>query len=191
MAEDAANGGGFGNGRDHVPASTAGRATQDVFAEDAEKELGPGELGGASGSGGGLACVWRGRRRSAWDDQGAQGRAGGKDAVVGEEVLAGMGDQGGKTLEECGTPAFTPFVGSSPFQGGFNCVGPPIVRMGVISSTQGPGDCDGVLVQALSDAEILGLGLVPGDRLYAQFWFRQGVSGLVAFTDAAEVPILP
>ncbi len=89
------------------------------------------------------------------------------------------------------TPAFTPFVGSSPFQGGFNCVGPPIVRMGVISSTQGPGDCDGVLVQALSDAEILGLGLVPGDRLYAQFWFRQGVSGLVAFTDAAEVPILP
>ena len=34
------------------------------------------------------------------DDQGAQGRAGGKDAVVGEEVFPGMGDEGGQSLDE-------------------------------------------------------------------------------------------
>ena len=90
------------------------------------------------------------------------------------------------------SPSFTPFVGSSSSQAGFICVGAPHVRREVIvSSSQTPGSCGGVLVQALSDAEIIGLGFVPGDRLYAQFWFAQGPGSLVGFTDAAEVPILP
>ena len=42
MAGGAANGGGVCDRGDHVPASTASGATQDIFSEDTRAKLGPG-----------------------------------------------------------------------------------------------------------------------------------------------------
>lgn len=78
---------------------------------------------------------------------------------------------------------------TSPFgQTGTLCIGAPYVRGRVQSATQG-SPCSGALGQPITAPVLAFLGVVPGERLHAQYWFRAG-SG-TALTDALEIPIVP
>lgn len=70
------------------------------------------------------------------------------------------------------------------------CIGAPYVRGRVQAATTG-GPCGGVLSQPIPSATLALLGAVPGDRLHAQYWFRDASSGGAAMTNALEIPVVP
>lgn len=103
VGEDGAgDGGGLDEGSDAAPGA-AGGADEDLKAEGAAEEVGPGEAAGAvsAGSAGlkeGAGCAFRGD--SLGGDGLAPGGPGREDAVVAEGVPAGARDEGGEAGEE-------------------------------------------------------------------------------------------
>ena len=76
-----------------------------------------------------------------------------------------------------------------PYLGGLLCVAEPRIRMDVQLSTASSEPCGGTFRQPVSQATLIGLGLVPGDRLYLQYWFRPFAKGRTS--DAIEAYVLP
>lgn len=68
------------------------------------------------------------------------------------------------------------------------CVGGPLTRLPVQAVTGAL--CEGSLVQPLTPMDLVGLGVFPGERIYAQ-WAYRNVNNQLRFTDALEVPIVP
>lgn len=60
---------------------------------------------------------------------------------------------------------------ASPFFGGTLCVGGSIVRSGVESAIVASG-CGDRLEFALGPQQLAGVGVVAGDLVFAQVWFR-------------------
>jgi len=60
-----------------------------------------------------------------------------------------------------------------PFQGGFLCAAPPLRRTPVQKSTDpGPPECSGALSFHFSHAYMVSEGIVTGDEVYGQYWYR-------------------
>ena len=99
MQEDGLDGAGLGDGGEDVAASAAAIAAQDVEGEDASQELGPGD---AARAGGGDEGLGRGVLIAGWwgDDLVAPGGGGGEYSVIGHEMRARTGDEGGQAFEE-------------------------------------------------------------------------------------------
>lgn len=81
------------------------------------------------------------------------------------------------------------FVPNAASSDGVVCIGMPLVRIRPQTSSLGPGSCGGTLAETLVPADLSGLGLMAGDQLYAQFWYRQPAG--FALTNALEIPIRP
>jgi hypothetical protein len=60
---------------------------------------------------------------------------------------------------------------AAPFFGGTLCVGGSIVRSGVASAVTASG-CGDRLEFDLGPTELGGVGVVPGDLIFVQVWFR-------------------
>lgn len=91
VVEDAAGDAGVEDGGDEAEAAAAAGAREDVEAEGAAHEVGPGAV--ARGAGGVVG-------RTVGDDALTPLGAGGKDAVVEEEVDVGAGDEGRELYEQ-------------------------------------------------------------------------------------------
>jgi hypothetical protein len=77
--------------------------------------------------------------------------------------------------------------------GGLRCVAHPLVRT-PISNSGGAGACNGVLSFAFSQGYFASRGLVAGDRLFVQAWFRdplQADGTGVGLSDGLDFTILP
>lgn len=85
------------------------------------------------------------------------------------------------------TPASLPFL-LAPGLEGTICIGPAFVRGRIQTATAGAA-CTGTFTQPVPTGFLTILGLQPGDRLHAQYWFR--AAGATALTDALEIPIVP
>ena len=82
------------------------------------------------------------------------------------------------------------FVPNTTFSDGTICLGMPLVRVRAQTSTSSPSNsCGGTFAESLTPSDLTNFGLAPGDRLLAQFWFRQTAG--FALTNALEIPILP
>jgi hypothetical protein len=81
-----------------------------------------------------------------------------------------------------------------PFQGGTLCVAQPLIRTSVMSSggsLQG-GDCSGTYSFHWSEAYIASQGLLPGTRVFAQFWSRDpGSPSTTGLTNAVDFTFIP
>ncbi len=80
---------------------------------------------------------------------------------------------------------------TTPFQGGFKCVGNPTVRTTAVSSGGAVtgNSCTGSYAFQFTTAYMNSVGLFPGDTVYAQWWMRDpgststtGLSNAVRFT---------
>ena len=78
---------------------------------------------------------------------------------------------------------------AAPFQGGFLCVAPPIVRTPVTSSGGTNGQCDGVMSIDFSAVMQASSSIHPGSFVAVQTWTRDpgdafgtGLSAAVSFT---------
>lgn len=83
---------------------------------------------------------------------------------------------------------------SAPFMGGTLCVLPPLQRTAPQSSegNLGPDDCSGSYDFHLSHTYMASAGMLPGDRVHAQYWSRDpAASSQVGLTDATAFDILP
>ncbi len=83
---------------------------------------------------------------------------------------------------------------STPFQGGTLCVEPPLVRTQIQNSngsTSGT-DCTGSYVFHWSSSYLAQEGLLPGDRVFAQFWSRDPDTSItVGLTNALDITFIP
>ena len=106
VGEDGVDGIGGGDGGEDLHGAGTARTGEEVVAEDATEELGPGEPGRAASRGGDLRRAALAVRRGAGaaGNQGGDGApeagVGGEDAVVSGLVLPGRGDQDGEAAEE-------------------------------------------------------------------------------------------
>ncbi|MCB9913959.1 MAG: FG-GAP repeat protein [Planctomycetes bacterium] len=81
-----------------------------------------------------------------------------------------------------------------PFQGGFLCLHAPIVRTPVQSSGGTPGavDCTGHFDFLFDAAYCASAGVAAGERLYAQYWYRDpGDAFGIGLTDAIAFDVRP
>ncbi|MEM9379020.1 MAG: right-handed parallel beta-helix repeat-containing protein [Planctomycetota bacterium] len=82
---------------------------------------------------------------------------------------------------------------STPYLFGTLCVGGPLVRQAPVSAT-GAGACGGTLRATLNPADLSAGGFTVGDRIYAQWFFRDVAqpdgTGL-GLTDGVEAVVLP
>lgn len=82
-----------------------------------------------------------------------------------------------------------------PFFGGTLCVQPPLKRLPVqfsFGSPPGVLDCSGAFDTLLTQAEMTAAGLLAGQTLYAQYWFRDAGAALgVGLSDALSAVIQP
>ena len=80
-----------------------------------------------------------------------------------------------------------------PFFGGTLCVGGSIVRTPV-QNAGGlfPGTCDGVFTFELTPTYLASFGLLPGDRVNCQYWFRDPAATIpVGLTDGVTLTLTP
>jgi len=78
-----------------------------------------------------------------------------------------------------------------PLFGGTLCVGQPFVRSGILHSGYEPGPCSGQFSFAFSSGYMASEGMLSGDVIYTQFYFRDpgsleqaGTSDALRFTVA-------
>jgi hypothetical protein len=82
---------------------------------------------------------------------------------------------------------FARAAAATPFHGGTMCVQPPFVRSPMLTASGGlPSDCSGTLAFPVSHQQMWIWGLGPGERGYAQFWYRDADAGGYGLTDALE-----
>jgi hypothetical protein len=86
---------------------------------------------------------------------------------------------------------------AAPFYGGTLCVGAPVHRTPVQTSTENVGGaypCDGVYVYHFGHAEMASAGLAPGMELFAQYWSRDNgyaPPNNIGLTNGVRIEILP
>lgn len=83
-----------------------------------------------------------------------------------------------------------------PWKGGTLCVQPPVIRSQVQSSggNPPPSDCSGTFSFHFSQAWMVQKGLQAGERVYAQYWYRDPdhLDGTgVGLTDALSFTLMP
>ncbi len=82
-----------------------------------------------------------------------------------------------------------------PLLGGFLCVGGPLTRTPVqFSFGLGPGNCSGRLALPMDSAFLTSAGMLPGDEIFCQWWYRD--PGLlpaapVGLSDGLKFTVLP
>lgn len=95
-----------------------------------------------------------------------------------------------------GVMLWGPSQAAFPFQNGWLCVGPPIVRSALLSSggNAPPDDCSGVLSLALTQALMLQQGWAAGTHVFAQFWSRDPLhpdGSATSLSDALHFQVCP
>jgi hypothetical protein len=82
----------------------------------------------------------------------------------------------------------------SPFQGGTLCVQPPTIRTPIQTSggNAPPDDCSGEYSFHFNASYASSWGLVPGERIYCQYWSRDPASpSTTGLTDALFFTVCP
>jgi hypothetical protein len=96
-----------------------------------------------------------------------------------------------------GIMIWSPSQNAAPFHGGYLCVGPPVRRTPVQTSTDNTGSpypCDGIYIYHFSQAQMANEGMLPGSTFYAQYWSRDSgftTPNNVGLTNGVSIEVLP